>query len=71
MKKILLVLLLFPTLILTGQITLNQADFATGSDTIRMSQSTDLTLDFLSTGPNSNWDYSSMIPSSQKLKNFQ
>lgn len=71
MKKFLLAALLFPTFILTGQITLNQADFATGSDTIRMSQSTDLTLDFLSTGPNSNWDYSSLIPSSQKVKNFR
>lgn len=70
MKKLLL-LSLFPTSIITAQINLNQSDFATGGDTIRMSQSTDLTLDFLSTGTNYVWDYSTLVPSSQKVKNFR
>jgi hypothetical protein len=70
MKKLLLIAL-FPSSFLNSQITLNQTDFATGGDTIRMSSSSDLTIDFSATGTNYIWDYSSLIPSSQQLKNFR
>ena len=36
-----------------------------------MSQSTDLAIDFLSTGTNYVWDYSSLVPSTQTLKDFR
>lgn len=70
MKKLLLIAL-FPSTFLHSQITLHQTDFATGGDTIRMSTSTDLAIDFSSTGTNYIWDYSTLIPSSQQLKDFR
>lgn len=70
MKKILLIALL-PFASINAQITLNQSDFANGGDTIRMSTSSDLTLDFSSTGSNHVWDYSSLVPSSQKLNLYR
>ncbi len=70
MKKLLLIAIL-PFANINAQITLNQTDFATGGDTIRMSTSTDLTLDFSSTGTNFVWDYTSLVPSSQKLNTYR
>ncbi len=70
MKKLILLTLL-PLTNLNSQITLHQSDFATGGDTIRMSTSSDLSINFSSTGTNYNWDYSSLVPSSQKLKEFR
>lgn len=55
---------------LQAQIALNKIDFATGGDTVRMSKAIDLTIDFATTGPNSNWNFSNLTPTSQVLKDF-
>lgn len=55
---------------LQAQIALNKIDFATGGDTVRMSKALDLTIDFATTGPNSNWNFSNLTPTSQVLKDF-
>jgi hypothetical protein len=71
MKTQLLLLTLLTTTLSNAQITVTQADFANGGDTVRMSQSTDLAIDFSATGTNYNWDYSSLVPSTQILKDFR
>lgn len=53
------------------QIAVTKTDFADGGDTVRMSTTTDLGIDFVTTGPNSVWDYSSLVPESQNLLDFQ
>lgn len=70
MKKLLLLTLL-PTTYINAQITLNQTDFADGGDTVRMSQTMDPSLDFVSTGTNYVWDFSTLQASSQTLKNYR
>ncbi|MBI1838070.1 MAG: T9SS type A sorting domain-containing protein [Flavobacteriia bacterium] len=69
MKKILLLSLLSSNLI-NAQITVTNNDFATGGDTVRMSLSSDTGLDFVQTGSNQTWDFSSLTPSSQVLDTF-
>lgn len=54
----------------TAQITLNNSDFADGGDTVRMSSTTDPSIDFLSTGANYTWDFSGLVAESQTLKNY-
>ncbi len=54
----------------SAQITLNNADFADGGDTVRMSNATDPNIDFLSTGANSTWDFSGLVAESQVLKSY-
>ncbi|MDG1331069.1 MAG: T9SS type A sorting domain-containing protein [Crocinitomicaceae bacterium] len=54
----------------SAQITLSNADFADGGDTVRMSSTTDPTIDFLSTGANYTWDFSGLVAESQVLKNY-
>ncbi|MFK7785342.1 MAG: T9SS type A sorting domain-containing protein, partial [Crocinitomicaceae bacterium] len=46
------------------------ADFADGGDTVRMSSTTDPSIDFLSTGANFTWDFSGLLAESQTLKSF-
>lgn len=70
MKKLLLGLIGIPYFI-SGQITISVTDFADGGDTVRMSTTTDLAIDFTSTGPNSVWDYSQLVPETQVLKDFR
>lgn len=55
----------------TAQITLNNADFADGGDTVRMSSTTDPSIDFLSTGANSTWNFSGLVAESQVLKDYR
>lgn len=55
----------------SAQITLTNADFADGGDTVRMSSTTDPAIDFLSTGANSTWDFSGLIAESQVLKDYK
>lgn len=66
--------LLFACVLFTGytfaQITLTGSDFATSNDTVRMSRTTDFGIDFSSTGANYTWDYSSLVPESQLLRDF-
>ena len=69
MKTSLLFTLFIPTL-LFGQITLTQSDFANANDTVRMSSTTDLTVDFTSTGPNYTWDFSNLVAADQNLIEF-
>ena len=64
MKKILLILALFPYWII-GQITLTKSDFSDGGDTVYMSKAQDPQIDFSSTGANYTWDFSSLTSSSQ------
>lgn len=52
---------------LNAQITITSADFATTDDTVRMSLTTDNSIDFTSTGPNQNWDFSYLVAEDQKL----
>ena len=70
MKILIIIAILFP-FIASSQITLNVADFSDGGDTVRMSNSTDLTIDFVTTGPNQNWDYSNLTADSQTLLDYQ
>ena len=54
----------------SAQITLTNADFADGGDTVRMSSTTDPTIDFLTTGANTTWDFSGLVAESQVLKTY-
>ena len=71
MKRILLSFTLFSTTLSYSQITLDQNDFSNGGDTIRMSQATDPTLNFASTGTNYSWDFSNLQPTGQVVRNYR
>jgi hypothetical protein len=69
-----ILLLLASVLVYTyasSQITLTKDDFATGGDTVRMSQATDPTIDFASTGAAYTWDFSNLTLNSQIIKDFR
>lgn len=53
-----------------AQITVSVNDFATAGDTVRISQTTGGALDFATTGANVTWDFSSLTPTSQYLKQY-
>lgn len=53
-----------------GQIAVTESDFANAGDTVRMSSTTDLGIDFSSTGANWTWDYSMLVPEDQTLLDF-
>ena len=69
MKKLLLIALLQSSFSFS-QITVNSSDFATGGDTVRISITSGNTLDYSTTGPNQNWDFSTLVPTSQVLDTF-
>lgn len=71
MKKIVLLGVLISVFNVESQITLTTADFATGGDTVRMSQATDNGYDYAATGLAYNWDFSSLLPNAQVLKDFR
>jgi len=71
MKKLITSALLLLTFNAQSQIQLTKLDFATGGDTVRMSQANDNGYDVSLTGPAYNWDYSNLTPNSQILKNFR
>lgn len=50
---------------LNSQITIDQNDFLQSEDSVGISTSTDLTIDFATTGPNSTWDFSNLTESGQ------
>ena len=54
-----------------GQIFIDQSDFASADDTVRISSATDAGIDFSSTGSNSNWNFSGLVAESQDLREFQ
>lgn len=53
-----------------AQITLTTADFATGGDTVRMSQATDNAYDYATTGSAYTWDFSMLTADAQVLKDY-
>lgn len=69
MRSLLTALILLPQ-ILIAQITVTATDFANAGDTVRMSKTTDPSIDFTSTGANFSWDFSSLTAESQSLTEF-
>jgi hypothetical protein len=55
---------------LNAQISLSVGDFANAGDTVRLSQMQTSNLDFVSTGANYTWDFSSLTASTQSLKDY-
>lgn len=55
---------------ITAQISLAVGDFANAGDTVRLSQMPASNLDFVSTGANYTWDFSSLTASTQSLKEY-
>ncbi len=70
MKALLSVVFLSFFIVVSSQITLSVADFANSGDTVRISQAAGTGLDFVSTGANYTWDFSSLSATSQYLKEF-
>lgn len=72
MRNIMLSFCLVAFSVISGkaQLTLSVADFATGGDTVRLSQTQNSTLDFFTTGPNYTWDFSNLNANSQSLKEY-
>lgn len=70
MRPILLPLLFIFASNSQAQITVTQPDFADAGDTVRMSQTVDLTIDYTSTGANHTWDYSNLTPTGQVVKDY-
>lgn len=70
MRLTLLTLLLTYSFLGNTQITLTSVDFATAGDTVRMSSADDPTIDFTTTGPNQNWNYSYLLPTNQVLTKY-
>ena len=48
-----------------GQITITNLDFATAGDDVILSTTTDMGIDYSSTGINHVWDFSGLVPESQ------
>src|SRR5574343_1780407 len=71
MKILLLLVSIVVYTYATSQITLTKDDFATGGDTVRMSQATDPTIDFASTGAAYTWDFSNLTVNNQIIKDFR
>jgi hypothetical protein len=67
-KTLLISTLIFITFISYAQPTINSSDFMVANDTARVSITNDLNIDFLSTGPNSVWDFSYLQATSQRLE---
>lgn len=70
MKKTLLFAVLTLVFDSFAQITLSSADFASAGDTVRMSQATDNGYDYATTGSNYTWDFSTLTPDAQILKDY-
>lgn len=71
MKQILTSAIVLLSLASQAQIQLVKADFATGGDTVRMSQANDNGYDVTLTGAAYTWDYSDLTPTGQILKDFR
>ena len=71
MKIELLLLIALVSFSSQAQINLTMSDFGTAGDTVRISQTQAGNLDFTSTGANYTWDYSSLVATSQYLKEFK
>ena len=71
MKKISLLFILFLAYALQAQIQITQANMPSINDTIRYSVSSSTSLNFVQTGANYTWDFSTMNRTSQDLYRFQ
>ncbi|MBL7885207.1 MAG: T9SS type A sorting domain-containing protein [Flavobacterium sp.] len=73
MKKTLLLFLLYSSSYLFAQTTYLSTDYATQNESFIVSTATapGLTLDFVQTGANFNWDYSALEPASQQTITYQ
>lgn len=70
MKKIVLVCVLF-TNWMNAQITVNSSSFPTVGDTIRVSVGMIQNQDFSSTGESFIWDFSALVPDSQRVTDYR
>lgn len=68
--RLLLLLIISISFGVNSQITVTVNDFSDGGDTVRISETMDPSIDFISTGPNSTWDFSGLTANSQKLLNY-
>jgi len=71
MKVFTTLFLLYVSICAHAQISLTVTDFGTSGDTVRISQAPAGNLDFITTGANYTWDYSSLVATSQYLKEFK
>jgi hypothetical protein len=69
MKRFLIALIIFP-FAAYSQITLTSQDFGDAGDTAVMSTTTDMGIDFATTGANQTWDYSGLVAESQHLVEY-
>jgi len=69
-NKLSLLFFLILPFMLRGQITVDSTDFGVENDTVRISQAVPVISGYQSTGANYSWDFSTLTPQSQKLKNF-
>lgn len=68
--RFLFLVVVFPA-ISFAQITIDNGDMPQAGDTIRLSTAYDISgLDFSSTGPNFNWDFSELQPALQRVDTF-
>lgn len=67
MKRMLLLSTMLYTSSTFAQITLESTDYLQAGDTARLSQTTDNSIDFISTGVNSVWDFSNLQAETQSL----
>ncbi len=68
---ILIILLWFPSVLIHGQITITSSDMPDINDTVRLSNAlTAGSIDFTLTGTNHTWDFSSLVPVSQRIDTF-
>lgn len=71
MKSIYITVFSFFTLFTSfGQITLSSTDFGVSGDTLRVTNASDLTVDFSTTGANQTWNFTQFTPASQTVKRF-
>lgn len=71
MKLHILLLALIASITSYGQITVNNADFSDGGDTVRISNALpDPTIDYSTTGANQSWDFSFLTAQSQTLLQY-
>ncbi|MDG1842304.1 MAG: T9SS type A sorting domain-containing protein [Crocinitomicaceae bacterium] len=69
-NKLFLLVFLIAPFFLKGQITIDSTDFGVENDTVRISQAAPIISGYQSTGANYTWDFSSLTPQTQKLKDF-
>jgi len=65
MKRTLFIITLLSSLSLFGQTIITSSDFIAAGDSVGISTTTDMTIDFTSTGANSTWDFSSLSDNNQ------